>query len=98
MVRITPSKEFDKAIRRLDRFEREKLEKQIRKILENPKVGKPLQRACTDSLSSPEQSQESKLCVLPEPPSFSSVSLTCAFQKEDFRSEFLSGYIARIQI
>ena len=51
MVRITPSKEFDKAVRRLDRFEREKLEKQVRKILENPKVGKPLRYTKGDSSS-----------------------------------------------
>lgn len=42
MVKITPSKEFIKDIKRLDSFNREKLEKQIRKILKNPRVGKPL--------------------------------------------------------
>ena len=42
MVKITPSKKFIKDIKRLDSFNREKLEKQIRKIIENPSVGKPL--------------------------------------------------------
>lgn len=42
MVRIIPSNEFIKEIKRLDKFKKEKLEKQIRKIAENPKVGKPL--------------------------------------------------------
>ena len=42
MVKITPSKEFIKDVKRLDSFNREKLEKQIRKILKNPRVGKPL--------------------------------------------------------
>jgi len=42
MVRITPTKEFIKNIKRLDNFEKLKLEKQIRKILKNPIVGKPL--------------------------------------------------------
>lgn len=42
MVKITPSKEFIKDIKRLNSFNREKLEKQIRKIVENPNVGKPL--------------------------------------------------------
>ncbi len=42
MVRIIPSKAFIKDIKRLDQFEREKIEKQIRKIIENPYVGKPL--------------------------------------------------------
>ncbi len=42
MAIITPSKTFIKNIKRLDKFEREKLEKQIEKIIENPDVGKPL--------------------------------------------------------
>ncbi len=42
MVTIIPSKEFVKNTKHLDRFNREKLEKQIRKIIENPSVGKPL--------------------------------------------------------
>jgi len=42
MVRIVPSKRFLKDIKNVDQFGREKIEKQIRKILENPNVGKPL--------------------------------------------------------
>ena len=42
MVKIIPSKIFIKNVKRLDSFDREKLEKQIRKIVENPMVGKPL--------------------------------------------------------
>ena len=42
MVRITPSKTFIKNVKKLDSFNRDKLEKQIRKIVENPQVGKPL--------------------------------------------------------
>ena len=42
MVKILPSKEFIKQTKKLDKVSREKLEKQIRKILENPEVGKPL--------------------------------------------------------
>ena len=42
MVRIIPSKGFIKDVKRLDSFSREKLEKQIKKIIENPEVGKPL--------------------------------------------------------
>jgi len=42
MVRITPSNTFKKNIRRLNSFEKDKLEKQIKKIIKNPKVGKPL--------------------------------------------------------
>ena len=42
MVKIIPSKEFIKDVKRLDSFLREKLEKQIKKIIENPGVGKPL--------------------------------------------------------
>lgn len=41
-MKIVPSKEFIKQTKRLDGQNREKLEKQIRKILENPNVGKPL--------------------------------------------------------
>tara|TARA_Y100000310_G_C20530854_1_gene738367 strand:- start:645 stop:887 length:243 start_codon:yes stop_codon:yes gene_type:complete len=42
MVKIIPSSNFKKAVKHLDGFEREKLEKQIRKIIENPDIGKPL--------------------------------------------------------
>ena len=42
MVKITPTKEFIKSIKKLDSFLREKLEKQIKKIVQNPNVGKPL--------------------------------------------------------
>lgn len=42
MVRIIPSKEFIKDVKNLDSVLREKLEKQVKKIIENPKVGKPL--------------------------------------------------------
>jgi len=42
MVKITPSKAFIKDVKRLDSFNRERLEKQIRKIVKNPNVGKPL--------------------------------------------------------
>ncbi len=42
MVKITSSKRFINDIKKLDSFKREKLEKQIRKIIENPQVGKPL--------------------------------------------------------
>ena len=42
MVKITPSKTFIKDVKRLDSFNREKLEKQIKKIVGNPQVGKPL--------------------------------------------------------
>ena len=42
MVKIIPSKEFLKNIKRLKNFERGKLEKQIKKIIQNPEVGKPL--------------------------------------------------------
>ena len=42
MVEIIPSKRFIKDVKRLDGFERGKIEKQIKKIIENPKVGKPL--------------------------------------------------------
>lgn len=42
MVRIVPSNTFKKNIKKLNQFDRDKLEKQIRKIIENPNVGKPL--------------------------------------------------------
>ena len=42
MVKITPSKTFIKQIKNLDNFLREKLDKQIKKIVINPFVGKPL--------------------------------------------------------
>ena len=42
MVKITPSNEFIKDVKRIDSFLREKLDKQIKKIAQNPNVGKPL--------------------------------------------------------
>jgi mRNA-degrading endonuclease RelE of RelBE toxin-antitoxin system len=42
MVRIIPSDTFKKHIKRLNKFDRDKLEKQIKKIIHNPQVGKPL--------------------------------------------------------
>ena len=42
MVVIIPSKEFIKNVKGIDSFEKIKLEKQIKKIIENPQVGKPL--------------------------------------------------------
>lgn len=42
MVIITPTNRFKKDTKKLDLFNREKLEKQIHKIVENPEVGKPL--------------------------------------------------------
>ena len=42
MVRIVPSNTFKKNIKRLNQFERDKIEKQIKKIIKNPNVGKPL--------------------------------------------------------
>ncbi len=42
MVKITPSKRFIRDVKRLDQFKREKLEKQIEKIIRDPTVGKPL--------------------------------------------------------
>ena len=41
-MRIVPSNQFVKETKHLDAFLREKLEKQIRRIIENPEVGKPL--------------------------------------------------------
>lgn len=42
MVNILPSSTFIKNIKGLNKFERKKVEKQIKKIIANPKVGKPL--------------------------------------------------------
>ncbi len=42
MVKITPSKKFIKDVKKLRGFEKEKLEKQIKKIIKNVNVGKPL--------------------------------------------------------
>ena len=42
MVRIIPSNEFKKQTKHLDSQNRKKLENQIRKIINNPNVGKPL--------------------------------------------------------
>ena len=42
MVRIIPSNEFVKDIKKIDSFLKEKLDKQIRKIVQNPNIGKPL--------------------------------------------------------
>jgi len=42
MVEIIPSSEFKKSVKHLDSLNREKLEKIIRKILEEPEIGKPL--------------------------------------------------------
>jgi mRNA-degrading endonuclease RelE of RelBE toxin-antitoxin system len=42
MVRIIPSNNFIKDTKNIDLFLREKIEKQIRKIVENLNVGKPL--------------------------------------------------------
>ena len=42
MVDIVPSSEFKKAVKHLDSLQRDKLEKIIMKILEEPEVGKPL--------------------------------------------------------
>lgn len=42
MVKITPSKEFIKNIKKLDFFEKKKPKKQIVKIIKNIRVGKPL--------------------------------------------------------
>lgn len=41
-MKIVPSKEFVRETKHIDSFLREKLEKQIRKIIENPEIGKPL--------------------------------------------------------
>lgn len=40
--KITRSPTFIKQTKKLDNFNKEKLKKQINKILENPEVGKPL--------------------------------------------------------
>jgi mRNA-degrading endonuclease RelE of RelBE toxin-antitoxin system len=42
MVRITPSSDFIKSIKKLDLSQKERIEKQIIKIIDNPEVGKPL--------------------------------------------------------
>lgn len=42
MVRIIPSNTFKKKVKRLNQFDCDRLEKQIKKIIENPNVGKPL--------------------------------------------------------
>ncbi len=42
MTTIIPSKRFIKDTKGLDRFEQNKLKKQIQKMLDNPSVGKPL--------------------------------------------------------
>ncbi len=42
MVKITPSKTFIKNISNLDKSLKIKLEKQLRKLVENPYLGKPL--------------------------------------------------------
>jgi len=39
---ITPSKEFISDVKGLNDFDKEKLEKQIKKIIQNTTVGKPL--------------------------------------------------------
>jgi mRNA-degrading endonuclease RelE of RelBE toxin-antitoxin system len=41
-MNIIPSKEFIKQTKRLDGFLREKLGKQIRRLIDNPQIGKPL--------------------------------------------------------
>lgn len=42
MVKIIPSKTFKKDIKNIDKSKRERIKKQIEKIIENPNVGKPL--------------------------------------------------------
>ena len=42
MVKITLSRKFIKDIKNLDKFQKNKIEKQIKKIIQNPSVGKPL--------------------------------------------------------
>ena len=42
MVKITPSKEFIKNTKHLDQFKKDRIEKQIKKIIKNFGVGKPL--------------------------------------------------------
>jgi len=42
MVKIIPSKEFERGIKNLDKLQSERLGRQIRKIIANPQVGKPL--------------------------------------------------------
>lgn len=40
--KITISPKFEKDVKRLDKTLSEKLKKQVRKIIENPEIGKPL--------------------------------------------------------
>jgi len=42
MVEIIPSSQFKKSVKHLDAWQRDKLEKIIRKILKEPTAGKPL--------------------------------------------------------
>lgn len=42
MVRIVPSKEYEKQVKHLDPLSKDRIEKQIRKIVGDPTVGKPL--------------------------------------------------------
>ena len=42
MVDIVPSTQFKKAVKHLNSFQRDKLEKIIKKILDEPTIGKPL--------------------------------------------------------
>ncbi len=42
MVTIIPSSNFKKTVKHLDFKQREKIEKIIKKILDNPDIGKPL--------------------------------------------------------
>jgi len=42
MVVIIPSNKFKKDVKHVDNFLRKKLEDQIKKIIENPEIGKPL--------------------------------------------------------
>jgi len=42
MVRITPSKRYEIDVKHLDRLQKDRLEKLIRKIIQNPRIGKPL--------------------------------------------------------
>ena len=42
MLVIIPSNKFKKDVKHVDNFLRKKLEDQIKKIIENPEIGKPL--------------------------------------------------------
>ncbi len=42
MVKITPSKEFIKNIKNVDKSLKDRLEKQLRKLVDNLHIGKPL--------------------------------------------------------